>query len=64
MQCYISTIIKDTVSSVFLFCLLCVCRFLHQNLIKNIENIDHLKYLDTLNLSNNQITHLENLSKQ
>ena len=36
-------------------------RFLHQNLIKRVENLDHLQNLDTLNLSNNQLTHLENL---
>ena len=40
-----------------------VCRFLHQNLIKRIENLDHLQYLDTLNLSHNHISRLANLSE-
>ena len=28
-----------------------------------IENLDHLQYLDTINLSNNYITKIENLCK-
>ena len=36
-------------------------RFLHQNLITKIENLDSLQNLGTLNLSNNMITRLENL---
>ncbi len=36
-------------------------RFLHQNLIRKIENLGHLQYLDTLNLSHNLVSRLENL---
>ena len=43
---------------------MCTCRFLQQNLIHQIENLDHLQYLDTLNLSHNQISHLENLGER
>ena len=36
-------------------------RFLHQNLITKIKNLESLQNLGTLNLSNNMITRLENL---
>ena len=38
-------------------------RFLHHNLIRKIENIDHLQFLDNLNLSHNSISKVENLSE-
>ena len=38
--------------------------FLHQNLIHKIENLGCLQLLDTLNLSNNMISKLENLRKK
>ena len=37
--------------------------YLHQNLISKIENLNHLQYLDTINLSNNYVTKIENLGK-
>ncbi len=46
----------------YMYIVILFCRFLQQNLIKKIDNISHLVHLDTLNLSNNQITHLDNLS--
>ena len=39
------------------------CSFLHHNLIRKIENVQHLQYLDNLNLSYNAISRIENLSE-
>ena len=39
------------------------CSFLHHNLIRKIENLQHLQYLDNLNLSYNAISRVENLSE-
>ena len=37
--------------------------YLHQNLIRKIENLEPLQELDTLNLSHNMVSVLENLSE-
>lgn len=37
------------------------CLYIHENLIKKIENIDHLKKLVSLNLTDNFIEKIENL---
>ena len=42
-------------------CVLYLCSFLHHNLIRKIENLQHLQYLDNLNLSYNAISKVENL---
>ena len=39
------------------------CLYLHQNLIEKIENLEALQQLDTLNVSNNLIKKIDNLSK-
>lgn len=38
-------------------------RYLQQNLLSKIENVEHLQQLDTLNVSNNTIYKIENISK-
>ena len=40
-----------------------ICSFLHHNLIRKIENLQHLQYLDNLNLSYNAISKVENLGE-
>ena len=38
-------------------------RYLQQNLLTKLENVEHLEYLDTLNVSNNTISKIEDISK-
>ena len=38
-------------------------RYLQQNLLSKMENLEHLQQLDTLNVSNNTIYKIENISK-
>ena len=38
-------------------------RYLQQNLLSKMENLEHLQLLDTLNVSNNTIYKIENISK-
>lgn len=38
-------------------------RYLQQNVIKNLENLEKLQILDTLNVSNNIIPKIENIGK-
>ena len=40
-----------------------VQRYLHQNLLSQLENLEPLQKLDTLNVSNNSIDKIENLCK-
>ena len=53
--------------TVFILLYVCVimviayCSFLYHNLVCKIENLQHLQYLDNLNLSYNAISRVENL---
>ena len=38
-------------------------RYLHQNLLSKLENLEPLQHLDTLNVSNNVIDKIENICK-